>query len=130
MLMPSTPFAYPHVVSRTFASFRVLNFYVSAGQGNFCTGFDSRQLHQVEKQVGDVFPGLFCFPSTGRVGQNVLHCLETVKPLSDRGVSLVSLTDGIDFFTAAGPMMIGGLGSLAECEREPTCGLLCLHHQR
>lgn len=61
MLMPSTPFAYPHVVSRTFASFRVLNFYVSAGQGNFCTGFDSRQLHWY-MQVRATSSGLFFFP--------------------------------------------------------------------
>jgi hypothetical protein len=32
VLMPSTPLAYPQVVSRTFASFRVVNFRVSAGQ--------------------------------------------------------------------------------------------------
>jgi hypothetical protein len=44
--MPSTPFAYPQVVSRTFASFRVAKFSVSAGHGDFCDGFDSRQLHR------------------------------------------------------------------------------------
>ena len=44
----------------------------------------------------------------------MLQMLETVKALSDRGVSLVSLTDGIDSSTAAGRMMIGVLGSLAE----------------
>jgi hypothetical protein len=44
--MPSTPFPSPQVVSRTFASFRVVNIRVSAGQRDFCTGFDSRQLHQ------------------------------------------------------------------------------------
>ena len=32
----------------------------------------------------------------------------------------MSLTDGIDSSTAAGRMMIGALGSLAECERELT----------
>jgi len=30
VLTPSTRFAYPHVVSRTFALFRVVNFRVSA----------------------------------------------------------------------------------------------------
>ena len=55
-----------------------------------------------------------CFPSTDRLGRNMLQMLETVKALSDRGVSLVSLTDGIDSSTAAGRMMIGVLGSLAE----------------
>ena len=44
--------------------------------------------------------------------------LETVKALSDRGVSLVSLTDGSDSSTPAGWMMIGVLGSLAEYESE------------
>lgn len=44
--------------------------------------------------------------------------LETVKALTDRGVTLISTTDGIDSSTAAGRMMIGVLGSLAEYERE------------
>jgi DNA invertase Pin-like site-specific DNA recombinase len=53
-----------------------------------------------------------------RLGRNMLHILETVKALTERGVSLVSVTDGIDSSTAAGRMMIGVLGSLAEYERE------------
>lgn len=53
-----------------------------------------------------------------RLGRNTLHILETVKALSDRGVTLVSVTDGIDSSTAAGRMMIGVMGSLAEYERE------------
>lgn len=53
-----------------------------------------------------------------RLGRNMLHILQTVKELTDRGVRLVSTTDGIDSSTAAGRMMIGVLGSLAEYERE------------
>jgi DNA invertase Pin-like site-specific DNA recombinase len=53
-----------------------------------------------------------------RLGRNMLHILQTVKALTDRGVTLVSTTDGIDSSTAAGRMMIGVLGSLAEYERE------------
>ena len=53
-----------------------------------------------------------------RLGRNTLHILETVKALTDRGVTLVSTTDGIDSSTAAGRLMIGVLGSLAEYERE------------
>jgi DNA invertase Pin-like site-specific DNA recombinase len=53
-----------------------------------------------------------------RLGRNTLHILETVKTLTDRGVTLVSTTDGIDSSTAVGRMMIGVLGSLAEYERE------------
>jgi DNA invertase Pin-like site-specific DNA recombinase len=53
-----------------------------------------------------------------RLGRNTLHILETVKVLTDRNVTLVSVTDGIDSSTAAGRMMIGVLGSLAEYERE------------
>src|SRR5271168_4133335 len=53
-----------------------------------------------------------------RLGRNTLGILETVKALTDRGVTLVSVTDGIDSSTAAGRMMIGVLGSLAEYERE------------
>lgn len=53
-----------------------------------------------------------------RLGRNTLHILEMVKSLTDRGVTLVSTSDGIDSSTAAGRMMIGVLGSLAEYERE------------
>lgn len=55
-----------------------------------------------------------------RLGRNMLHILQTVKELTERGVTLVSTTDGIDSSTAAGRMMIGVLGSLAEYERELT----------
>src|SRR5689334_17242115 len=53
-----------------------------------------------------------------RLGRNLFHILETVRSLTDRGVTLVSVSDGIDSSTAAGRMMIGVLGSLAEYERE------------
>ena len=53
-----------------------------------------------------------------RLGRNTLHILETVKALTDRGVTLVSTSDGIDSSTPAGRMMIGVLGALAEYERE------------
>ncbi|BBZ48967.1 recombinase family protein [Mycobacterium heidelbergense] len=53
-----------------------------------------------------------------RLGRNTLHILETVKALTGRGVTLISTSDGIDSSTAAGRMMIGVLGSLAEYERE------------
>jgi DNA invertase Pin-like site-specific DNA recombinase len=47
-----------------------------------------------------------------RLGRNMLHILQTVKELTDWGVTLVSTTDGIDSSTPAGRMMIGVLGSL------------------
>ena len=47
-----------------------------------------------------------------RLGRNTLHILETVKALTDRGITLVSVSDGIDSSTPAGRMMIGVLGSL------------------
>jgi DNA invertase Pin-like site-specific DNA recombinase len=53
-----------------------------------------------------------------RLGRNMLHIVQTVKELTDRGVTLVSTSGGIDSSTAAGRMMIGVLGSLAEYERE------------
>lgn len=53
-----------------------------------------------------------------RLGRNTLHILATVRQLTDRGVTLVSVSDGIDSSTPAGRMMIGVLGSLAEYERE------------
>ena len=53
-----------------------------------------------------------------RLGRNTLHILETVKKLTERGITLVSTTDGIDSSTAAGRMVIGVLASMAEFERE------------
>jgi DNA invertase Pin-like site-specific DNA recombinase len=53
-----------------------------------------------------------------RLGRNTLHILETVKVLTDRGVTLISTSDGIDSSTAAGRMVIGVLASMAEFERE------------
>ncbi len=53
-----------------------------------------------------------------RLGRNMLHILQTVRELTARRVTLVSVTDGIDSSTPAGRMMIGVLGSLAEYERE------------
>jgi len=53
-----------------------------------------------------------------RLGRNMLHILETVKALTEMGVTLVSTSVGIDSSTEAGRMMIGVLGSLAEYERE------------
>ena len=53
-----------------------------------------------------------------RLGRNMLHVLQTVRDMTERGVTLVSVTDGIDSSTPAGRMMIGVLGSLAEYERE------------
>jgi DNA invertase Pin-like site-specific DNA recombinase len=43
----------------------------------------------------------------------MLHVLQTVKRLTDRDVTLVSTSDGIDSSTPAG-RMIGVLSSLAE----------------
>jgi DNA invertase Pin-like site-specific DNA recombinase len=51
-----------------------------------------------------------------RLGRNTLHMMETVSELTDCGVTLVSVSDGIDSSTPAGRMMICVLGSLAEYE--------------
>jgi hypothetical protein len=59
MLMPSTPFASPQVVSRHFTLFRVPGIGVSAGQQDFYSGFDSRQLHR--KEAGQDHQILTCF---------------------------------------------------------------------
>jgi hypothetical protein len=53
VFMPSTPFAYPQVISRRFAYFRVVKFHVSAAHEHFWGGFDSRQLHQIHAGHSD-----------------------------------------------------------------------------
>jgi hypothetical protein len=45
LLTPSILFAYPQVISRCFASFRVAKFSIFAGQRDFRSLFDSRQIH-------------------------------------------------------------------------------------
>jgi DNA invertase Pin-like site-specific DNA recombinase len=55
-----------------------------------------------------------------RLGRNMHHILQTVNELTDQGVTLVSVTDGIDLSTPAGRMMIVVLESQAEYERELT----------
>jgi hypothetical protein len=42
-----------------------------------------------------------------QLGRTTLHILETVKALTECGVTLISATDGIDSSTAAGRMVIG-----------------------
>jgi len=46
VLTASTPFAYPQVVSRCFACFRVVKSSVFAAHAILCAWFDSRQLHE------------------------------------------------------------------------------------
>ncbi len=40
------------------------------------------------------------------MGCNIFHSLETVSALTSHGATLVLVTDGIDFSTAAGRMII------------------------
>src|SRR6476620_5252707 len=72
--MPSTPDAYPQVISRTFALFRVLKFDVSAGQQDFWAGIDSRQLHRKQQFRGcksrpELFSPHFAPPDRGDDGE-------------------------------------------------------------
>ena len=55
----STSFAYRQVTSRTFALFRVAKSSVCAVQRDFCSGFDSRQLHQENNQRHNLW-SFFC----------------------------------------------------------------------
>jgi hypothetical protein len=50
VLTPSTPFAYRQVVLRRFPSFRVVKISVFAVQAVLCSGFDSRQLHRIDRE--------------------------------------------------------------------------------
>jgi len=90
VLMSSTPFAYPQVVSRTFASFRVAIFSVSAAQRDFWRGFDSRQLHRLGTGQ-DSSPGPFSFPtmSTGRGDAGAAWPRVARFPADDEGLDVV-----------------------------------------
>ena len=67
VLTPSTPFAYPLVVSGHFASFRAVKSSVSAGHAALCAWFDSRQLHCLGK--GET-PGPFLACATRQSSMN------------------------------------------------------------
>ncbi len=64
--MPSTPSAYPQVVPRSFACFRVLGFHVSTAQAALWAGFDSRQLHRIIAGQGYKPWPVFSSASVGR----------------------------------------------------------------
>lgn len=53
-----------------------------------------------------------------RLGRSLIDVLNKVKILSDRGIQVRSLADGIDPGTSSGRLMLGLLGTLAEYERE------------
>ncbi|HDZ82942.1 MAG TPA: recombinase family protein [Roseobacter sp.] len=53
-----------------------------------------------------------------RLGRSLLGILDTVQLFSDRGVRLVSLTEGLDLGTPMGRMILHIMASLAEYERE------------
>ena len=57
---------HPHVISRTFACFHVVQSRVSAGQRDFCSGFDSRRLHQESAGHSVEFPENRLYVNGGR----------------------------------------------------------------
>src|SRR5260370_10517526 len=88
--MPSTLFAYPQVVSRTFASFRVLNVGVSAGQRDFGGGFDSRQLHQKGRNSGALFVWLLRHISTPPLISNTACLPSQIVPSQIRAAAVTA----------------------------------------
>lgn len=53
-----------------------------------------------------------------RLGRSLIDVLNTVNLLRERGVTVRSISDGIDPETSSGRMMLGMLATLAEYERE------------
>lgn len=53
-----------------------------------------------------------------RLGRSAVEVMATIRDLSERGIVLRSLREGIDTGTAAGRMVAGVLASLAELELE------------
>ncbi len=53
-----------------------------------------------------------------RLGRSLIDVLNTVNLMRDKGVTIKSLSDGIDPETTSGRLMLGMLATLAEYERE------------
>lgn len=53
-----------------------------------------------------------------RIGRSMIDVITTVKDLSDRGVAVRSLSDGIDPSTREGRLMLNLMATFAEYERE------------
>lgn len=53
-----------------------------------------------------------------RIGRNALHAISTIRDLEQRGISVWSITEGIDFGTPAGRLQAQLLMIIAEFERE------------
>ena len=53
-----------------------------------------------------------------RLGRSLAHLAQLAKDLAERGVTIRSLTDGVDTSGSTGRLLLGLLGTLAEYERE------------
>jgi DNA invertase Pin-like site-specific DNA recombinase len=53
-----------------------------------------------------------------RLGRSMRHMVNTMAELAERGVTVRSLSDGVDTSTSAGRMIAGVLSALAEYERD------------
>jgi DNA invertase Pin-like site-specific DNA recombinase len=53
-----------------------------------------------------------------RLGRSMRHMVNTMAELAERGVTVRSLSDGVDTSTSTGRMIAGVLSALAEYERE------------
>jgi len=53
-----------------------------------------------------------------RLGRSTVHCIEIANQLRERGINLVSVTDGIDTSTTNGRLYFAILAALGEAERE------------
>lgn len=56
--------------------------------------------------------------SLDRLGRSLGHMVQTIKSLGERGISLRSLREGIDFSTATGRLQAALFSAMAEYERE------------
>jgi DNA invertase Pin-like site-specific DNA recombinase len=52
-----------------------------------------------------------------RLGRSLIHLIETVQSLQDRGIGFQSVTEGIDTSTAGGELVFHVFGALAQFER-------------
>lgn len=87
----------------------------------FCETESTRNTRPVKQQVmaalrSGLFSGVLIY-KLDRWARSLSELLLEMKELNDKGITFISLTDNIDFSSAAGKLLASVIGAIAEFER-------------